>query len=66
GEPHGIPFFAFYSSDQSLLINSVGSTGNIGSISGFEGKRHFRRMLEQGNRRLTDEDIERLLTSLSD
>ncbi len=66
GEPYGIPFFAFYSSDQSLLINSVGPTGNIGSISGFEGKRHFRRMLEQGNRKLTDEDIERLLSGLSD
>ncbi|MFN7290435.1 MAG: thioredoxin family protein [Pirellula sp.] len=66
GEPYGIPFFAFYSSDRSLLINSVGPTGNIGSITGFEGKRHFRRMLEKGNLNLTDEDIERLLKSIDD
>ena len=66
GEPYGIPFFAFYSSDQNLLSNSVGPTGNIGFISGFEGKRHFRRMLEKGNLKLTVEDIERLLSGLSD
>lgn len=66
GEPYGIPFFAFYSSDQNLLSNSVGPTGNIGFISGFEGKRHFRRMLEKGNLKLTVKDIERLLSGLSD
>ncbi len=64
--PYSIPFFAFFDEEQELLINSIAPTGNIGFMSGFEGKRHFRKMLEQGNRRLTDEEIARLLTNLDD
>ncbi len=51
GKPFGVPFYAFYDADQNKLIDSVGPTGNIGSISGYEGKRHFRRMLQRSDKR---------------
>lgn len=66
GKQHGIPFFAFYNGDQEMIINSESRTGNIGFMSGYESKRHFRKMLEKGNRRLTNDEIEQLLTSLKD
>lgn len=65
-KPYGVPFHAFYDDDQELLMNSVGPTGNIGFMSGFESKRHFRKMLDHGKRRLSDDEVERLLTSLND
>lgn len=63
-QPYGVPFFAFYNADQNKLIDSQSPLGNIGAISGFEGKRHFRKMLERGNLQLTENDIEQLLDSL--
>jgi hypothetical protein len=62
----GIPFYAFYSSDGQRLIDSYSHTGNIGSVSGFEGKRHFRKMLETGNNQLTAAEIQQLLDSIED
>jgi Thioredoxin-like len=66
GKPFSLPFFAFYSEDQKMLASSVGPLGNIGFMSGFESKRHFRRMLERGKLRLSDEEIDQLVQSLED
>jgi beta-lactamase regulating signal transducer with metallopeptidase domain len=66
GKPYGVPYFAFYSKDQEMLMNSIGPTGNIGFMSGFESKRHFRAMLEQGVRNLTRDAVEQLVNSLND
>jgi chemotaxis methyl-accepting protein methylase len=65
-KPYGIPFFAFYGADQNMLIDSIGPTGNIGSISGYEGKRHFRRMLKKVRQSLSDAEIEQLVGSIED
>ena len=66
GKPYGVPFFAFYDADQNMLIDSHGPTGNIGSISGYEGKRHFRKMLQKVKQTLSDEEIERIVGSVED
>lgn len=65
-KPYGVPFFAFYDADQSMVIDSLGPTGNIGSISGYEGKRHFRRMLQKVQQSLSDTEIERIVGSIED
>ncbi|XZE20837.1 thioredoxin family protein [Pirellulaceae bacterium SH449] len=65
-KPFGVPFFAFYDADQKLLIDSVGPTGNIGSISGYEGKRHFRRMLQKVRQTLSEAEIEQVVGSIQD
>lgn len=65
-KPHGVPFFAFYDADQNMLIDSSGPTGNIGSISGYEGKRHLRRMLQKVRQSLSDAEIERIVGSVED
>jgi beta-lactamase regulating signal transducer with metallopeptidase domain len=65
-KPYGVPFFAFYDADQNMLIDSSGPTGNIGSISGYEGKRHFRRMLQKVRQSLSDSEIERIVGSVED
>jgi beta-lactamase regulating signal transducer with metallopeptidase domain len=65
-KPYGVPFFAFYDADQNMLIDSSGPTGNIGSISGYEGKRHFRKMLQKVKQTLSDEEIERIVGSVED
>jgi len=49
-----------------MLIDSRGPTGNIGSISGYEGKRHFRRMLQKVRQSLSDAEIERIVGSVED
>ena len=62
----GVPFFAFYDEDEQMLIDSDGPTGNIGFMSGYENKRHFRKMLEKGKQVLTSDDVEKILNSLPD
>ncbi len=66
GKPFSIPFFAFYDADQKMLANSLGPTGNIGYMSGYEGKRHFRRMLQKAKHTLSDQEIEQFIGSIED
>ena len=66
GKPFSIPFYAFYDGQQERLVTSEGPLGNIGFASGFDSKRHFRKMLATGNSHLTEDDIEELLASLED
>jgi thiol:disulfide interchange protein len=62
----GVPFFAFYAADEKMLVDSLGPTGNIGCISGYESKRHFRKMLEKVRQVLTTEDVDKIVSSLED
>lgn len=62
----GIPFHAMLDADGNLLIDSFGPQGNIGYVSGFDGKQHFRKMLETARVNLTDDDINQLLNSIED
>jgi hypothetical protein len=64
-EADGIPWHAFTEPDGTILATSHGPLGNIGFPSTFEGRRHFRRMLERSARRLTPADIDGLMESLS-
>lgn len=66
GKPFGVPFFAFYDADRNKLIDSLGPTGNIGSITGYEGKRHFRRMLQKVQQTLSDAEIEQIVGNIED
>ena len=61
----GIPWFAITEPDGVVLAHSRGPLGNIGFPSSLEGIRHFRTMLEQTTRKLTADEIERLVGSLS-
>jgi beta-lactamase regulating signal transducer with metallopeptidase domain len=62
----GIPFHAMFDADQNLIIDSYGPLGNIGCISGYDGKQHFRKMLESARINLTDDEINELLDSIVD
>lgn len=62
----GVPFFAFYDADEKMLIDSRGPTGNIGFMSGYESKRHFRKMLGKVRQVLTADDVDKIVSSLED
>lgn len=64
GKSYGVPFHAIFDSDGELLIDSAGPLGNIGSVGGFEGKKHLRKMLLQTRHNLTDEEIDQLVDSV--
>ncbi len=66
GRPFGVPFFAFYDADRNMLIDSRGPTGNIGYMTGYEGKRHFRRMLQKVQQSFSDTEIEQIVSSIED
>lgn len=66
GVHYGIPFHAIFDPQQRMLINSVSGVGNIGHPSGYEGKRHLRKMFEETSKRLTPEQLDGLVASLSD
>jgi Thioredoxin-like len=61
----GIPWFAITDPDGAVLATSRGPLGNIGFPSSVEGIRHFRQMLGQTARKLTADDLDRLIKSLS-
>ena len=66
GNRHGIPFFAIFDEDGKLLIDSAGSSGNIGYPSSAEGKAHLRKMLLETRQNLADTDIDLLIVSIPD
>ena len=61
----GVPWFVIAEPDGTILATSEGPLGNIGCPSDFEGIRHFREMLSCTAQRLTQEDIDELVRSLS-
>jgi hypothetical protein len=65
GRRFGIPFHAIFDWDQKLLIDSEGVLGNIGFPSGYEGRKHMRKMLMTTRERLVDAEIEQIVDSLS-
>jgi hypothetical protein len=66
GKSHGIPFHAIFDSNEKMLIDSAGPSGNIGMPGGDEGKSHLRKMLLQTRRNLTDAEINQLIQSIAD
>jgi hypothetical protein len=66
-EGDGVPFFAIFDSDGTMRINSDDPVaGNIGCPSGVEGKRHLRKMLLTTRKRLTEQQIDQIVKTLSD
>jgi hypothetical protein len=61
----GIPWHAITEPDGKILVTSEGPLGNIGFPGSVEGIRHFRRMLERTVQRLTSEEVDSLVKSLS-
>ena len=61
----GIPWFALTEPDGAVLAISRGPSGNIGFPNSVEGIRHFRQMLERTVRRITADELDRLIKSLS-
>jgi hypothetical protein len=49
-----------------MLITSESPLGNVGHPSGYEGKRHLRKMLVATRSRLTEQQIDEIVNSLSD
>ena len=64
-EGDGVPWFAFTEPDGSVLASSRGPLGNIGFPMSVEEIRHFRRMFEGTVRRMTADELSRLIDSLS-
>lgn len=66
GKHHGVPFHAIFEADESMLVDSAGNLGNIGHPSGYEGKKHMRKMLETGRKTLTPKEVDQLVDSIED
>lgn len=66
GDHFGVPFHAIFSAAEEMLITSESPVGNIGHPSGYEGKKHLRKMLKETRSRLSDEQIDEIVGSLSD
>jgi hypothetical protein len=65
-EWQGVPFFTIFDSNGKMLITSESPLGNIGHPSGYEGKTHLRKMLMATRSRLTNQQIDAIVNSLSD
>ena len=61
----GIPWFAITEPDGAVLAISRGPLGNIGFPSSLEGIRHFRQMLDRTVQKMTSDEVDRLISSLS-
>jgi len=66
GKHFGIPFHAIFDADQHLLTTSESPVGNVGHPTGYEGRKHLRRMLAVTSSRLTEEQIDEIVASLED
>ncbi|QDV44040.1 hypothetical protein Enr13x_39010 [Stieleria neptunia] len=66
GRRVGVPFHAIYDAEGGWITDSYGPIGNIGFMSGVEGKRHFREMLQAACRNITPEEVAALIESLDD
>ena len=64
--PHGVPWYAITEPDGTVLITSDSPLGNIGFPGSLEGRRHFRKMLTETANRLTAQEIDGLVESLSE
>jgi hypothetical protein len=62
----GIPWFVFLDGDGKAVVTSDGPKGNVGFPAAPHEIAHFRAMLEQSKRRLTDADIKALVASLEE
>ena len=62
----GLPWFAFLDGDGKALIHSTGPKGNTGFPAQPEEIAHFKTMLQTVKKKLTDEEIAFLVTSLEE
>ncbi len=62
----GVPFHAIFAAEGKMLITSESPLGNIGHPSGFEGKKHLRKMLLATRSRLTEQQIDEIVNTLDD
>jgi hypothetical protein len=65
-QEQGLPWFAFLDGDGRALIHSTGPKGNTGFPAKPDEIAHFRTMLQTVKRKLTDEEITYLVTSLAE
>jgi hypothetical protein len=61
----GIPWFAITEPDGTVLAISRGLLGNIGFPASVEEIRHFRQMHNRSVQRITPDEVDRLINSLS-
>jgi len=66
GRHVGVPFHAIHGQDEKMLVDSESPIGNIGHPSGYEGKKHLRKMISATRGHLTDDEVERIVESLKD
>jgi hypothetical protein len=59
------PWFAITEPDGTVLAISRGPLGNIGFPSSLEEIRHFRQMLDRTVQRMSSDEVDRLINSLS-
>jgi Thioredoxin-like len=65
-ERQGVPFHAIFSSDGTRLIAGESALGNIGHPNGIGEKKHLRKMLLATRTKLTDQQIDEIVNTLSD
>ena len=61
----GVPFHAIYDDNAQLLIDSESPVGNIGNPSGFEGRKHMKKMLLETRKKLTEAEVQKIVDSLA-
>jgi hypothetical protein len=65
GKGGGIPWFAFVDGDGTCIANTEHPTeGNIGFPGEEPGATHFKQMLQKAAKRITPDEIDRLVTSV--
>ncbi len=62
----GLPWFAFLDGDGKALIHSTGPKGNTGFPAQPDEIAHFKTMLQTVKKKLSDEEIAFLVTSLEE
>jgi hypothetical protein len=62
----GIPWFVFLDGDGKAGATSDGAKGNVGFPAAPHEIAHFRTMLEQAKRKLSDADVSALVASLEE
>lgn len=64
GKEQGVPWFAVIGPDGQPIVTSTGPKGNVGMPWQPHEVDHFETMLQKAKRRLTDEEIAALITSM--
>jgi hypothetical protein len=66
GKEEGLPWFAFIDANGDPIVTSTGPKGNVGTPWAPHEVEHFKTMLLQAKKRLTEAEIDALIASIQE